>query len=31
VKRFMRSPVPGHASATLYVLDLVVESETVPL
>lgn len=30
VKRFTRSPVPADASATLYVLDLVVESETVP-
>jgi heat shock protein HslJ len=30
VKRFTRSPVPADASATLYVLDLVVESGTVP-
>jgi heat shock protein HslJ len=29
VKRFTRNPVPADASATLYVLDLVVESEVV--
>jgi len=29
VKRFQRSPVPGDASPSLYVLDLVVESATV--
>jgi heat shock protein HslJ len=29
VKRFQRSPVPGDASTSLYVLDLVIESETV--
>jgi hypothetical protein len=30
IKRFKRSTVPADASAYLYVLDLVVESETVP-
>ncbi len=30
LKRFTRSPVPADASAHVYVLDLVVESETVP-
>jgi hypothetical protein len=29
VKRFQRSPAPADASSSLYVLDLVVESETV--
>jgi heat shock protein HslJ len=30
LKRFTRSPVPADASAYVYVLDLVVETETVP-
>jgi heat shock protein HslJ len=30
VKRFARTPVPADASATVYVLDLVVESEILP-
>lgn len=30
LKRFTRSPVPADASAYVYVLDVVVESETVP-
>jgi heat shock protein HslJ len=30
LKRFTRSPVPADASAYVYVLDIVVESETVP-
>jgi hypothetical protein len=30
VKRFARTPVPADASAVVYVLDLVVESEIVP-
>jgi len=30
IKRFQRSPVPAGGSSLVYVLDLVVESETVP-